>query len=300
MSGLLNDKVLGAIKNIKKVFLWVAVFILIGELIAGAILILTAKFDLTIGKLMGTFALCGIVLFVGVNNFSCMEKKNALVQCFALASMITNIVWLTLAILFIWEVVPFIETSPRGFYYSSTMTVLAKVMLISLNIATMCFLNSNVWSIEETLKPVLPLKITAIVCESYCGIYGIVVTLGQIGAMYDSKWYALAALAGLAFIVMAIAASLVSKSGKKKSGNVVDSKEMQATIQEMVEKEVQQRLQAQANNGAQNATPVVQTESQPEAQPESQPVAQPEDQPVAQPEGQPVAQPENQPEQNQG
>ena len=109
------------------------------------------------------------------------------------------------------------------------------------------------------MKPVRPLKITALVCELYCGIYAVVVTLGDFQNATDARWYMLAGLAGFAFVVMACAAVIVSRSGEKKSegmmtmNDVGNNAEMQAKIQEMVEKEIQARMAAQGANTLQAA-----------------------------------------------
>jgi len=264
MNSLFSESAIETIKKVKKIFLWIAVCILIGEVVLGAILILVQNFNETIGRLMGTFATCAVMMFFGVNNFSRMEKGDRIIQSFALVSLIGNIIWLLLSFLFIWNIVPYTESS--GFLYYR-MTGLAKVFSVAVDVAFMCFLVSNVWSIKETLKPVKPLKITAIVCALYCGIYSAVVTVGDVRSVNDARWYALAGLAGLAFLIMTIAASVVSKSGLKKNekeanagvGNVNDA-EMQAKIQEMVEKEVQERLQAEKDKAGLDAMPPLQSE----------------------------------------
>ena len=266
MSSLFGEKTIETIKRIKKTFLWTAVFILIGEVIVGAVLIVAQSFDLIIGRFMATFALCAVVLFVGVNNFSRMEKEDKLVQGFALVSLITNLIWLLIAILMIWELTAFLETAQVRSAYSSRMytttiglTAMAKIMIIALDVAAACFWISNVWSIKETVKPVRPLKITALVCELYCGIYAVVVTLGDFQNAADARWYMLAGLAGFAFVVMACAAVIVSRSGEKKSegmmtmNDVGNNAEMQAKIQEMVEKEIQARMAAQGVSAPQAA-----------------------------------------------
>ena len=268
MNGLFRETTIEKIKKTKKIFLWVAVCILIGEVLIGAILILAQSFNETIGRLMGTFALCAIMLFFGVNNFSRMEKGDRIVQSFALVSLIGNIIWLFLSFLFIWEIVPYVETTGSGFYSSYHMTDLAKVFSAIVDVAFMCFLVSNVWSIEETMKPVRPLKITAIICALYCGIYSAIMTLGDVGSISDTRWNALAGLAGLAFVIMACAALIVSRSGKKKnekqvSVGDVNSMEVQSKIQEMVEKEVQQRLEEEKKKAELEAMPPLQAEDMP-------------------------------------
>ena len=86
MSSLFKESTIEIIKAIKKGFLWTAVCILIGEVVLGAILILVGSFNETIGKLMGTFALCAIMMFFGVNNFSRMEKGDRIIITVTLAS----------------------------------------------------------------------------------------------------------------------------------------------------------------------------------------------------------------------
>lgn len=252
MSSLFSNSTINNIKDLKKIFLWVAVCILIGEVVVGAILILAQSFNLTIGKLMSTFGLCAVSLFVGVNNFSRMEKGDRIIQSFALASLIANITWLVLSILLLWEAIPYYPKEASFYYVVSETTMWAKLMTVAADVALSCFLISNVWSIEETVKPVRPLKITALICELYCGIYAVVMTFGDVKYVTDLRWSMLSVLMGLAFIVMAIAAVIVSRNGSKKIEKENDSKEknmsdteMQAKIQEMVEKEVQARMAAQ-------------------------------------------------------
>ena len=308
MSSLFSDSTIAKIKKYKKTFLWAAVCILIGELVVGVILILAHSFSETIGKLMATFGLCAVALFVGVNNFSRMEKGERLVQGFALTSLIANAIWLVLAILLIWELIPFMDVVKNSYSSSSysglypayhlsyVMTWAAKTMFVTVEIAFACFLISNVLAIAETEKPVKPLKITALICELYCGIYAIVLILGDISInVFGSSWYQLAVLMGFAFVVMALAAAIISRNGAKKNErekNVqnknLNDADVQAKIQEMVEKEVQARMAAQ-----QNQPPVLNPDSdlnQPEPQPEikheiiSEPQPEPETPTEASPE----------------
>ena len=252
MNSLFNTVTMEKIKKARKVFLWAAVFILISEILIGAMMILTQQMNVFVGRVMGTLALCAIVFFAGVNNFSRMEKGERIVQSFALVSLITNIIWLLLATMLIWEIIPFVGGVG---HYGTSLSVMTKIMLMAVNIAVMSFLISNVWSIKETSAPVRPLKITAAICELYCGIYGVVVTLGDVRYMLDSRWYALAGLMGFAFIVTACAAAIISNNSGKKDGEkasasgINNDAAMQARIQEMVEKEVQARLNVAQSGG---------------------------------------------------
>ncbi len=276
MSSLFSETTIEKIKNVRKMFLWTAVCILIGEVVVGAILILMQSFDEVIGKLMATFALCALVLFIGVNNFSLIEKEGKVVQGFALVSLATNLIWLVLSILFIWEILPFLEFEVNTRYssYSSfSLTAMAKLMTVCVDLAFMCFLISNVWAIKETVKPVKPLKITALVCVSYCGLYAIYMIFSEssISISGDMRWYLLDGLAWFAFIITSIAAVIISRANKKKmekSGMTEiatssDNSEMQAKIQEMVEKEVRERMAAEKAKAEREAMPPLQSDEMP-------------------------------------
>lgn len=266
MNSLFSDLEIEAIKRTKRIFLWTAVSILIGEVVVSAFLILIQNLNEMTGRLMGTFAACAIMMFFGVNNFSRMEKGDRVIQSFALISLIGNIIWLLFSFLFIWDIVPFTESMNK--YPFLYLTGVAKIFLVAINIAIMCFLISNIWSIKETLKPVRPLKITAILCALYCGIYLAIMTVGDVQSMTDRRWHALAGLAGLAFIVMSIAAVIVSYSGGKKDREKTNAgvdktgkADVQVTIQEMVEKEVQERLAAERKKAEIEAMPPLQDEN---------------------------------------
>ena len=247
MNSLFSENAIDKMKRIRKVFLWAAVCILIGELIVGAILILSQSFDESIGRLMATFALCAVAMFISVNNFSRIEKGGSLIQGFAFTSLIMNVIWLVLSILLTWGILPNSERVFNGSYGSTQMSIMAKMNLVAVAVSVACFFISNIWAIEETIKPVKPLKITAVVCELYCVLYVILVIMVGDSLTFDFRWGALALLAGLAFVIMAIAAAIVSNTGAKKNNGAVtmDEKKMQSTIQEMVEKEVQARLKAE-------------------------------------------------------
>jgi hypothetical protein len=270
---LFSENALQTIKKIRKIFLWTAVWILIGELIMGAIIIISQSWDISIGKIQGTFFLIAVALFVGVNNFIRMEKGNKVIQGFAITSLITNILWLVLATLLIWEAVPFYwheEGWITGIFGNkywgdiSHTTAIAKIMLILVDIATACFWMSNIMAIKETVKVVKPLKITSIICELYCGVFSVVLTVAELGWNNDtSRWYSLSGLAAFAFLTTALAAWIISRTSGKDEKAAVERKEdkkvapktddeIRAEVEEqvrreMIEKEVRERLEAEKN-----------------------------------------------------
>lgn len=275
---LFNISTLQKIQKARKLFLKIAVWILIAELVFGAILILAGTWDVAIGKIQGTFLVLALILFVGVNNFIRVEKGNRVMQIFASAGFMSGLVWGVLALLLMWEVVPYywteelMRTGYSGYSYSYTayhMTVYAISMLLFAYAAVACFWISNVMSIRETAKTVKPLKITAIVCIAYLWIFGSIVTPLQPEFKDAEKLYQLAGLAGLAFWITACAALIISKTNGKKRENEISAvsydtpaqfavktdAELRAEIEEkirreMIEKEVRARMEAEqsANN----------------------------------------------------
>ena len=253
------------IKKARKVFLWMAVWILIGELALGAILILTQSWDISVAKIQGTFLILAIALFVSVNNFIRMEKGDKKVQLFALISFISNIVWVILSVLLMWEALPFYWTEAAQEYsrymeryYSVTiyhMTFWSMMMVIAISSSAAGFWISNIMTIKETIKVVKPLKITAIVCVVYGWVFGVVVTLAELDYYDAERFYQLSSLAGIAFVVTALAAVIISRTNRKKvevKNEVRVAKtddELRAEIEEKVRREmIEKEVRAEFEN----------------------------------------------------
>lgn len=272
-NSLFNENTLQKIQKTRKIFLKFAVWILIAELVLGAVLILTGGWDIAIGRIQGTFLILALILFVSVNNFIRIEKGNKTIQIFALIGFVSNLIWGIFAFMLMWEIVPFHWTeevmrtsSYSGYSYPSTeyhMTFYAIIMLIASYAAAVGFWISNILSIKETIKLVKPLKITAVVCAAYLWIFGTIITPIEPEFKDVEKLYQLAGLAGLASGITAFAALIISKTNKKKvdESNVVmngasaqftpkTEAELRAEIEEkvrreMIEKEVRAKMEAE-------------------------------------------------------
>lgn len=269
---MFGENALIKIQKVRKAFLWVAVWILIAELIGGAILILTGSQSVAFGKIQLTFLVLALILFVGVNNFIRIENGSRTAQCFAIMSFVCNIIWGVLAIIIIWEVVPFlltketVRTSYSGYSYTVAigyhLTGWGISALIALYAAGAGFWISNILAIPETVKSVKLLKITAIVSIVYLWVFGTVITPMELEFKDIEKFAQLAGLASLAFVVTAATALIISvtskgKSNKSKAINGDGSAELMAKTEaelraeieekvrrEMIEKEVRERLGA--------------------------------------------------------
>ena len=270
-----SEQTLQKIQKIRKIFLKVAVWVLIIELAFGAILILSGNTwgDVS-ARIQGTFLILALVLFISVNNFIRIEKGDKVMQILASVGFVCNLIWAIFALLLIWEVVPFLwweETtrSALGGMYSysytgrSHLTIFAMIMLLSSYAAAGGFWISNTMSIEEAEKSVKPLKITAIICIAYLWIFGTIMTIVQ--PKYDdftTRLYQLAGLTALAFVITACAALIISKTSEKKKAKLAGKSEepvqftpktdaeLRAEIEEkvrreMIEKEVRARMEAE-------------------------------------------------------
>ena len=259
-NSLFKSDTIEKIKKLRKMILWVAVWILIGELIAGAILILLQNWNVSIGKIQGSFLMIAIALFASVNNFVRMEKGNRTIQICALISFVSNIMWLIFGLLLMWEILPatWIEEKVRssGYYgrgsYTTSvyhLTIWSVIALVTVNFAMTGFFASNILSIKETIKVVKPLKITAIVCLGYLCIFCLIETIMQPEYEDVTRLTQLFGLASLAFVVTSIAALIISRTNKNKThneeqiNNVVakSENELRAEIEEKVRKEMMEK-----------------------------------------------------------
>lgn len=263
-------------KKLKKTFLWVAVCILIGELAFGAIVILTDVWNIHIGKIQLTLLMLAVFLFVGVNNLFRIEYGKQSVRNFAWLSLGANAVGLLIGVLLIWEALPTVEyvrkTVPSYYGLSvdreiAVMSVFVKLALVALSLGAAGFWTSNVLSIRETVKPVKPLKVTAVVCEIYTCAYAIILTLiGYENLNYNSdllRWSQLSGLAGFAFVVTALAAWIISRTTGKKQIAKAGGETTDAAIREMIEKEVRERLAAEKEKERVAALPPLQSDDMP-------------------------------------
>ncbi len=270
---LFSKNALLKMQKARKIFLKFAVWILIGELVLGAILILVDSWDIAVGRIQRTFLTLALVLLVSVNNFIRIEKGDKIMQAFALVGFINNLIWGIFVILLMWEIVPFtwaeeiMEASIRsGYSYPSTkyhMTGYAMTMFISAFAAVAGFCISNILSIKETIKVVKPLKIAAIVCIAYLWIFGTIAVLIELEYKNAEKLYQLAELAGSALGITALAAVIISRTNKKKVAELNDimngvpaqfvpktDTELRAEIEEkvrreMIEKEIRAKIEAE-------------------------------------------------------
>ena len=161
-NSLFNEDTLQKIQKTRKIFLKLAVWILIAELVLGAVLILTGSWDIAIGRIQGTFLILALILFVSVNNFIRIEKGNKIIQIFALMGFVSNLIWGIFTFLLMWEIVPFHWTeeimrtsSYSGYSYPSTkyhMTFYAIIMLIASYAAAAGFWISNIIASEKVLS----------------------------------------------------------------------------------------------------------------------------------------------------
>ena len=263
MNGLFKESTIEKISKIRKGFLWAGICLLIGGFALGAIVILASAYNETVGRIFATMVILTAVFFVGVNNFIRIEKGTKPIQGLALTGLISGIAAAILLLLLVWEVVPIYEPN-RICMYSyrcnayTNFTAAVKITAILISLAGAGFWLSNVLTIEETIKAVKPLKITSVVCESYCSIFAIVaVFMTEI----PTNIAALSGFVGFAFVVTALAALIISKTSKNKQSTKPAApkteEELRAEIEEkvrreMIEKEVREKMGAEAQTGTDN------------------------------------------------
>ena len=276
-TSLFTDERIQQLQKTRKIFLKFAVWILIAELVFGVFIILTGSWNLaTIGRIQATFLLIALILFVNVCNFTRMETGNKIIQIFALIGFLSSLIWGVFAFLLMWEIVPTVwieevlRTSSYSKYSYTTsiihMTIYTKIMLIISYVASGSFCISNVLAIKESIKVVKPLKITAVACVAYLWAFGTITTLIEPDFTDITKFYQLAALAGLAFVITTIAALIISNMNNKKPARLnapmnmepapylpKTEAELRAEIEEkirreMIEKEIRAKMEAEQIN----------------------------------------------------
>ena len=140
-------------------------------------------------------------------------------------------------------------------YYAPS--VWYKILSVLASLAGAGFWISNVMSIKETVKVVMPLKVASVICETYVAIYAIVAVFSNLEVVTNAPELAtLTGFLGFAFVAMAVTAWIISKTtGKKQASEALANvpktdEELRAEIEEkvrreMIEKEVRAKMEAE-------------------------------------------------------
>ncbi|MBR3322355.1 hypothetical protein IKG05_01810 [Candidatus Saccharibacteria bacterium] len=246
--GIFKKKDLEIIQKLKKNFLRIGVYILIGGVILGAILILVGGTEAGeyLGKAMGMFLIFALMMLVSANSFKRLESDRKSVQVMALMGLVMNFVWGILWTLAVWQVfdVMAYKTCFSSSFYSSYSyqcidgySVMGKIAMVASYLSVLGFFGSNIMAVKEydRKNAILPLKITALVCLIYCALYAIITVLildsDNSNDLLNSKMMILAGFAGVVWVVTWIIAAVLAHGAKKK----VDVKTKMANGDTMVQ-----------------------------------------------------------------
>ena len=108
--------------------------------------------------------------------------------------------------------------------YMPNLTIAAKITLVLISVASIGFWVSNIMAIKDKVKAVKPLKMTAIICQIFRSVFVItLVFLWPINFSMDAlKWVQLYGLSVSGFIVMGLAAWIISRTHRDFDADTVD------------------------------------------------------------------------------
>lgn len=268
MSSILSKTTIEKIENVRKVIMKVAMWLLVGGVILGAIMILFGGFKSSpvIGKFTGSIIIIAVVLGVSVNNFKYVKFEEAPVQVFALLGLVSNLICGLLWMILCWAPELGVTCDYDYKQYSICgMSLLFKFAVSFLYLSLLGFLGSNTLSIEEGSKRsvIHPLKITSVVCATYTLAYLSIMVFSDFNYTSElaARFGMLALFSGFAWFFVAIAALILSRGERKekKNGEMDEPKkpktddELRAEIEEqvrreMIEKEVRERFEERKKN----------------------------------------------------
>ena len=230
MSKIINDKSLEKIKVFRKNLLKIAMWVFVGGVITGALLIIFGGSDTgeVMTKIMATLFLVAIVLAVASNLVRRIEEDNTTIQVFAIIGLCSVLIAAIFWIFCIWEAYPVYRNSIALDYHP-----LYIVLLIATYLAMFGFLASNIFAIKEYdgNGAIKPLKITAIVSLSYVELYAIYASIisNKIGDdEIATRLTLLSGFAGTIWVISSIIALVISRGAKKRimKGNVLAEREL--------------------------------------------------------------------------
>ena len=228
--GIFKQSGLEAIGRMRKNFLRIGVYVLIGGVILGAALILAGGTEVGgyIGKAMGMFLVFALMMLISSNNFMRLESDKKSVQMMALVGLIANFLWGILWTLVIWEVFSMLgpeechqmgSSSYSYTYCTHGLSVMGMLTLVVTELSAWGFFGSNIMGIREydRKSAIMPLKITALICLTYCTLYGIAVVLGSGNWDFNNdRMMLLSGFAGLVWLGLWIVIAVLSRGARKK------------------------------------------------------------------------------------
>lgn len=225
MSSIISKENLAKIEKLRKNVLKVAIWLLVGGVVLGAITILFGGVSSgeIIGKFMGTMLIVALMMIVSVNNFKRVASEDMAVQIFALTGLVSNLIWALLWILLCWvpELGQTCTTAcMRCTGYSCGASILLKFAAAFSYLSILGLIGSNVLAMYEGNKRNLirPLKITGVVCATYEFLYLTVMTFSgfDFASEFAVRLGMLAMFTGFAWFAIVIAALIISSNEKTK------------------------------------------------------------------------------------
>lgn len=240
MSKLISDQSLEKFKAFRKNLLKIAMWIFVGGVVTGVLLILFGGTDSAevMGKIMGTLFLLALGFAVSSNLVGKLEEDNAAAQGFAILGIFASLAAIVMWILFIWGVFPeYAKTNCRGIFdcYNSEYHIMYKISLFITNIASLGFFAANTIAIKEYDRgsAMKPLKITAVIALVYTEIYSAITvfnnnTVFRTQDDFSTRLNLLAAFASGIWLIATIVALIISHGAKKQMtrNNIASEREL--------------------------------------------------------------------------
>ena len=265
MESIISKANITKIEGIRKYVLKVTIWLLVGGVVLGALMILlggTSSGEI-IGKFMGTMFIVALMMAISVNNFKRISSEDGVVQIFALVGLVSNIAWALLWILLCWQpelaqtCISSRSRSAIPMNCNSGITncedticgasILMKFALAFSCLSALGLAGSNILVIYEGDKKNLirPLKITSVVCATYEFIYFTIMTF--IDYNYSSEFAIrlgmLAGFAGFAWVAVVLAALIISSNEKNRKEAIAEKREDEEIKKTAVKSEAELRAE---------------------------------------------------------
>jgi len=227
MSKLISDQSLEKFKAFRKNLLKIAMWIFVGGVVTGVLLILFGGTDSAevMGKIMGTLFLLALGFAVSSNLVGKLEEDNVAAQGFAFLGIFASLAAIVMWILFTWGVFPeYAKTNCSGIFdcYNAGYHIMYKISLFITYLASLGFFAANTIAIKEYDRgsAMKPLKITAVIALVYTEIYSAITVFNNNTVFntqndFSTRLNLLAAFASGIWLIATIVALIISHGAKK-------------------------------------------------------------------------------------
>ena len=258
------------VRKIKKILLYTTVGLFAASALIGIVVVLSASFNMIVGRIISTTTLLGALALFSMNNIMRTEDERIHVKVLSIIALISNLVWSLPWLLIIWDVLK-VDTG--------NALVLSRIISTAAIVSFNTTLSASFLSFKKYTALIIGLAIMTIASSAIIGIYFLICLYCRdykiIGQLFEDTWRVVV-ISGILLVFGVITTPILARSAAKKDNEsspetapitpAATEAELRAQIEEEVRAEVEAEMHEKlaAEQSSQEQAPAESTNEAPE------------------------------------